>query len=754
MADGDELGGFELQLPHELGRYRLEAEIGRGGMGAVYYAVDTLLERPVAVKVLLPQLAADTQFVQRFKREAQMAARLEHPNIVTVHDVGQVEGLVYFVMRFVSGKPLDRLIEEGISWTRAEHFALQVADAMAYAHENQVIHRDIKPDNVIISKDGVVTITDFGLARPEAQKAGGPTQAGLILGTPGYMAPEQALGTDVDARADIYAFGVMLFELITGQLPFDGETAFSIINQHINTPAPDLKTLQPNCPPWLADLVARLLAKKPADRPQRMAEVAQMLRTQQGSAVAPVEAGSSSDDTTAQGLIGRIRRGELSLAEALQKNPEVAQTLQEVFRKELTVVSFDLAGSTALKQQGGGTVAIGPLFNAYRQLVDQALGDHKCLESVWAGDGTVAMFDSPSEAVASAQDIVRGLATVNQQFAETPDLGVRVGIHTGGVLRDPNQQLGQVTSTTLDVTGHIQKDARAGLVEISQATLDKLPSQEGWIRIRTAREGNLGVFAWHPEGPDKVPQSWIQRMMYGRLDSAEEKVESSGGGVPKEVKTTTASTRRAAAGGGAARVTSRTVRPAAKTEPEKVFCPYCEGEVTVKDQKCPHCDRLNRHYDPAVAEAGGWFKKPAAQPLKRAANTREKRTTLVEQRMADAKKRTTGAMQRPGQPGARRPGQPAPTKIEPTVYLELVLGVVLGAVAWIGIAYGLQKAGYWWWQTASATKTNPVVFVLSGGGLAAAAAAIRNEKPGIGVGMIGGLVVAFVFFAMRGWFSF
>ena len=314
----DDFGGFSLDLPHDLGRYRLDAEIGRGGMGIVYHAEDTMLERPVAVKVLLPQLAADSGFVARFKREAQMAARLEHPCIVTVHDVGQLEGLVFFVMRLVTGKPMDRLIEEGLPWSRAENIAIQIADAMAYAHENKVIHRDIKPENVIVSKDGQITITDFGLARPE-QQAGGPTQAGIILGTPGYMPPEQALGKQVDQRADIYSYGVMLFELITGDLPFDGETAFSIINQHISTPAPAVTSLKPNTPKWLSDLVAKLLEKEPAARPQSMAEVAEMLRNQQGSVIEVAETAADEVDNTAQGVVARIRGGELALADALMK---------------------------------------------------------------------------------------------------------------------------------------------------------------------------------------------------------------------------------------------------------------------------------------------------------------------------------------------------------------------------------------------------------------------------------------------------
>ena len=143
-------------------------------------------------------------------------------------------------------------------------------------------------------------------------RAGGPTQAGIILGTPGYMPPEQALGKQVDQRADIYSYGVMLFELITGDLPFDGETAFSIINQHISTPAPAVTSLKPNTPKWLSDLVAKLLEKEPAARPQSMAEVAEMLRNQQGSVIEVAETAADEVDNTAQGVVARIRGGELA----------------------------------------------------------------------------------------------------------------------------------------------------------------------------------------------------------------------------------------------------------------------------------------------------------------------------------------------------------------------------------------------------------------------------------------------------------
>lgn len=737
MSDNldSDLTGFQLELPYELGRYRLEAEIGRGGMGIVYHAEDTMLDRPVAVKVLLPQLAADSQFVQRFKREAQMAARLEHPNIVTVHDVGQVEGLVYFVMRLVTGKPLDRLMEEGLPWSRAETIAVQVAEAMAYAHEHHVIHRDIKPENVIVSREGIVTITDFGLARPE-QQAGGPTQAGVILGTPGYMAPEQALGKDVDHRADIYAFGVMLFELISGDLPYDGETAFSIINQHISAPIPDVRQLKPNTPPWLAELVERALAKNPEDRPRSMSEVSETLRSQQGSEIEKAAAAKTGEeDVSAQGLVRRIRAGEMSLAAALHKHPDVSQTLQEVFRREMTVISFDLAGSTQLKQTSGGTIAIGPVFNAYREMVDQALAAHNCEDAVWAGDGTVALFNLPSDAVLAAQDILRNLRDINARFPDTPDLGVRIGIHTGSILRDPNQALGQVTSTVLDQTGHLQKDARPGLVEISQATLDKLPSQEGWIRIRAARDSNMAVFAWHPDGPDQVPQSWIQRIRYGR---GEEEAEAKG-----EAK--------------AKRPVTATKDKPAKPEEEALHCPYCEGEVTVRDQKCPHCDRLNRHYDPAIAEKGK--RKRAATTT--TTTTRRPRTSTVATRStlverAGDPRRTTAvgsrATQQRSGSGSRQSQQQA---AGPDVLSEMIIGIIVGAVlvcfgAWV---FKDNFATFWWVDRGARVQTSMVALLVLAAIDIGVGYSMRLTQPAMAFGVFVGLPVAMAILRYLKWWT-
>jgi len=742
-----DLTGFTLDLPYELGRYRLEAEIGRGGMGIVYHAEDTMLERAVAIKVLLPQLAADGSFVQRFKREAQMAARLEHPNIVTVHDVGEQDGLVYFVMRLVTGKPLDYLIDEGIPWSRAESIAIQVADAMAYAHEHSVIHRDIKPENVIVAKDGAVTITDFGLARPE-QSASGPTQAGIILGTPGYMAPEQALGKDVDQRADIYAFGVMLYELVTGDLPFDGETAFSIINQHISAPPPDLTKLRPETPKYLSDLVTKLMAKEKDDRPQSMRDVSEILRSKQGSGTKaakaqPAEgkaAAAGDGDSSGANVVEQVRRGRISLAQALQDfpDPEMRQTLQEAFRRELTVASLDLAGSTALKQTSGGTIAIGPVFNAYRMLVEKALKEHHCMESIWAGDGTVALFETPSDAVAAGQMIVKELVDINKQFPDTPDLGTRIGIHTGSVLRDPNQELGQVTSSTLDMTGHIQKDAKVGLVEVSQETLDKLPSAEGWIRIRTARDANLAIYAWHPEGPDKVPQSWIQRIRFGH-GGEEEKPDEKATKADKPVDDKP--------------VKSKAARQTTHELPTKLTCLYCGEDVTPKQQKCKSCGRLNRHYDPTQDPDARKRAKEAATRRTTATNVK-RRTTMIGTASGGDSQRTTGPRAAAAASASRTTStKPEKPKDDMELVGEAILGAVIGVVAWLGVAWVLANfVPFLWWNTGgTTTSTNLIGLILSALVPLGLGLSMRATQPAVGAGVLFGMPIAAIALRMIGW---
>jgi predicted ATPase/predicted Ser/Thr protein kinase len=252
-------------------RYRLDAEIGRGGLGVVYRAHDTLLDRDVAVKVLsATTLSAESR--ARLLREAQAAARLNHPNIVSVYDAGEAKGVPFIVMELVEGESLHsrrpQALEEILSIVR------QVCAALEHAHAYSIVHRDLKPENVLIAPDGCAKLMDFGLARTVASRL---TTEGTIVGTVFYLAPEQALGQEIDGRADLYALGVLLYELTTGQLPFTGDDMLAVISQHLHAPVVPPSTHNAAIPPALDALIVQLLSKQPEDRPASAAEVQQAL---------------------------------------------------------------------------------------------------------------------------------------------------------------------------------------------------------------------------------------------------------------------------------------------------------------------------------------------------------------------------------------------------------------------------------------------------------------------------------------------
>ncbi len=259
-------------LGHRLGgKYEIQSEIGRGGMGIVYRAHDTMLRRTVAVKVLSPQLAADSTFVQRFRPEAVAAANLRHPNIVTIYDVGEDalsgQAIHYIVMENVEGETLDRLLQRQrrpLTLHQTDEIIRQVADALHYAHERGMIHRDVKPSNIMLSPDGHVTLMDFGLVR--AGEMSHLTQTGSVLGTPLYMAPEQVMGAEIDRRTDIYALGIVIYELLTGQVPFMRTTPLAIAHAHVYDPPPPLREKRPDLPPSVETVVLRALAKNPGGR--------------------------------------------------------------------------------------------------------------------------------------------------------------------------------------------------------------------------------------------------------------------------------------------------------------------------------------------------------------------------------------------------------------------------------------------------------------------------------------------------------
>lgn len=247
-------------------RYVLGEELATGGMGTVYVAMDTRLERRVALKLMKRELAADPRFVERFRREARSAGALSHPNVAGVYDYGEDQERHFIVMELVEGRDLARLLREDgpLDEDRAAHIAGQIADALGHAHSAGVVHRDVKPANVIVGPHDRVKVTDFGIARAQTDTA--LTATGSLLGTAQYISPEQASGTDVAPSSDLYSLGIVLFEMLTGSVPFTGDSAVAVAMRHVSDPVPRPSSLQPGVSEHMDGVVLKATAKEPRER--------------------------------------------------------------------------------------------------------------------------------------------------------------------------------------------------------------------------------------------------------------------------------------------------------------------------------------------------------------------------------------------------------------------------------------------------------------------------------------------------------
>lgn len=261
------------------GRYELLEHIGGGGMADVYRANDRLLERPVAVKILHEQFSNDEEFVAKFHREAQGAARLSHPNIVNIYDVGQQEKNHYIIMEYVPGMTLkDKIKEEGhLSVHEALRIAEQIASALVHAHKNNLVHCDIKPHNILVMPDGDIKVADFGIAR--AVSSSTMTYGGNVVGSVHYFSPEQAKGSMITPKTDVYSLGVVLYEMLTGCLPFNGETSMGIALKHLQENPPSLREINPAIPPVVEAMVLRAMTKASAERPDSRAFLQELKQT-------------------------------------------------------------------------------------------------------------------------------------------------------------------------------------------------------------------------------------------------------------------------------------------------------------------------------------------------------------------------------------------------------------------------------------------------------------------------------------------
>ncbi|MEA2360583.1 MAG: eukaryotic-like serine/threonine-protein kinase, partial [Solirubrobacteraceae bacterium] len=253
------------------GRYRLDAQIGAGGMSTVYRAFDTLLERQVAIKLMHREIASDSDQLERFRREARAVALLNHPHVVGVIDAGDdkdpLSPMPYIVFEYVEGETLkDRIRRHGrLPVGEAVAYGIEIARALGAAHDRRIVHRDVKPQNVLIDEEGTAKITDFGIARSLAEE--GLTADGRVLGTTDYVSPEQALGQDVGPQSDIYSLGIVLFEMLTGDKPYDGETALQVAYRHVHDDVPPPSSVVPGLPAELDALVVRATSRDPEKRP-------------------------------------------------------------------------------------------------------------------------------------------------------------------------------------------------------------------------------------------------------------------------------------------------------------------------------------------------------------------------------------------------------------------------------------------------------------------------------------------------------
>ena len=265
-------------IGHSVGRYQIIEQLGRGGMATVYKAFDSRLERDVAIKFIRADVVSDETFLIRFEREAKALASLSNPHIVKVLDYGDYENMPYLVMEFIPGDTLKKKLGIPMHWKEASAMLAPIAKTLEYIHKNNIIHRDVKPSNFLVNQGGELMLSDFGIAKMVDRKEDVElTGTGVGIGTPEYMAPEQGLGSQIDGRADIYALGIVFYEMLTGRTPYQADTPMAVMYKQISEPLPSPSGFAPGLPEFVEKILYKALAKKPEDRYQSMGDFAKAL---------------------------------------------------------------------------------------------------------------------------------------------------------------------------------------------------------------------------------------------------------------------------------------------------------------------------------------------------------------------------------------------------------------------------------------------------------------------------------------------
>lgn len=491
------------ELNH-LGRYEIIRVLGSGAMGVVYEGHDSKLHRQVAIKTIIKSALIDeaqaADYSERFMREAQAVARLNHPNIVTVYDFGEEGDIAYFVMEFIQGKELKQYLDSDVQFALPKSIGLMIEllDALDYAHSHGIIHRDIKPANIMLDQSGRLKLTDFGVVKVLDNRDG--TQTGTVVGTPGYMSPEQVLGTGVSPRSDIFAAGVVLYQLLTWKKPFTGEGVFTIQQKIVNDDPSPPSTVNANLPPFLDQIVNKALAKKPEQRYAHASEFADDLKRflamgatrQAGSAGQGDEKTIVTSGGTQQTLektvvtaTGKSGAGESDLEKILEQREKLDSDINEKFTRVITVVFTDLKGSTALNEAEGDLFSR-LLIKQETDIIMPAVRDNHGAFVKSIGDGTLSHFEHALDALRAAVRIQQGMDELNMSKKFKMPVLMRIGMHTGRCVVEANDIFGDVVNTA----SRFESAADPGGILMSEDTYNAL-SDKSEIYCRFVKQVTL-----------------------------------------------------------------------------------------------------------------------------------------------------------------------------------------------------------------------------------------------------------------------
>lgn len=500
----------------QLGRYEIVRVLGSGAMGVVYEANDDKLHRHVAIKTIIKSAMADdaqaADYSARFMREAQAVARLNHPNIVTVYDFGEEGDIAYFVMEFIQGHELKEHLDSGVQFSLEKSLGLMIdlLDALDYAHSHGIVHRDIKPANIMLDQSGRLKLTDFGVVKMIDKQEG--TQAGTMVGTPGYMSPEQILGTSVSPRSDIFAAGVVLYQLLTWKKPFTGEGVFTIQQKIVNEDHVPPSTLNASLPPFLDQVVNKALAKKPEDRYARASEFADDLRRFLASGASQPVGAAEDDEKTIVGSAagadktivtgGAARATEKTIVSGsggsakaaaevsdmetyLAERAKLDSMFDEKFHKFITVMFTDLKGSTTIAEKEGDIVSR-MLIKAQSDILLPAIKENNGVYVKSIGDGSLSYFENALDAVRAAARIQKEMDAMNMSKKFKFPVLMRIGMHSGKCVVEANDIYGDVVNTA----SRFESSADPGGILMSEDTYNAL-SDKAEIYCRFVKQVTL-----------------------------------------------------------------------------------------------------------------------------------------------------------------------------------------------------------------------------------------------------------------------